>query len=290
MKVIKLSVLILILGIGYAMNVMGSCPTSHPIVHDGSGGVVVPCQYIACPHTPKFWCLSGGTGNNNGTYTSWWFWYPGGKFNGDWAAAGVQGCCGMWDATSFDSKTMTAVIEVAYNEGSIAHSGYTDVEVAEGRSNGFFFTRYYDLFAQAIPRLKISSFNSTGPGGVSTFQVNGFAAGSAAIDYWVILQNGTNALNLPLNPLCSPGGASPCPPPIEGYRVVAKTAGCADGTCTDPTPAPPTTSVASQWNLPVANRDIQGRVPTFPKTGFQITNPDHVDPTNAYISCHPPVF
>jgi len=88
---------------------------------------------------------------------------------------------------------------------------------------------------------------------------------------------------MPLDPMCSPGGISACPPPIEGYRIVAMARGCADGTCANPTPSPPITSIASNWNLPVSNRDIQGRIPSFPISGIQITNPPTESPSNAYI-------
>lgn len=269
----------------YLSKLEAACPTSHPIVHDSVGIVMAQCSPSAsCLHSPKFWCLSGGSANNNGTNTSWWvsMWSPSGYFNGNWSSFGVVGCCGMWDATSFDSKTMTAIVEIASNKGLATHAGYVDVEVAEARSNGFLFTRPYHLYTQKIPSPYIENFISTGPGGVSTFDITGFLDGQS-INYWVILENEMSGNNLLLNPRCSPGGVSPCPPPIEGYKVVAITSGCADGTCNDPTPSPPTTSVASQWNLSVSNRYIQGRVPTFPIYNVQVTNPSNENPSNAYI-------
>lgn len=273
-------IVMIILTIFYLAKVQAACPTSHAIVHDGGGGVSPPCDNSPmCLHTPKFWCLSGGSGNNNGTNTSWW---TGLFFNGDWSAFGVAGCCGMWDATSFDSKTTTVVVEVAYNEGLESHAGYTDVEVAEARSNGFLYTRPNHLLMQKIPAPDITNISSTGPGGVSTFDINGFFYGQS-VNYWVILENGLNGYNLGLNPRCSPGGTSVCPPPIEGYKVVAITAGCADGTCSNPSPSPPTTSIASAWNLPVSNGYIQGRVPIFPINGVQVSNPPTEGPSNAYI-------
>ncbi len=281
MKIINLITIVMILVILNIMEIEGACPTSHAIVHNGLGSVIPQCSPSAsCIHKPKFWCLSGGSGNNNGSYELWW---NGMYFNGDWNALGVIGCCGMWDATSFDSKTMMAIVEIAYNEGSVNHAGYTDVEVAEAGSGGFYFTRSNNLVTQPIPRPSIDSFSSTGPGGKSTFVVKGFTTGYAPVNYWVIRQDGSSGNNLSLNPICSPGGTSACPPPIEGYRIVGITRGCADGTCNNPAPSPPTTSFASQWNLVIANSDIQGRVPTFPVGGFEVTNPDNENPSNAYM-------
>jgi len=262
-----------------------SCPTNHAIQHDGAGAITVQCLPSAsCLHTPRYWCLSGGSSNNNGSSTAWWQQYSGTLwwFNGSWADAGVNGCCGMWDVASFDSRTMMAVVEIAYNEGAATHAGYVNVEVKERPTAGtdYFFTRSNNIASAPIPVPAIANVTTTGLGGTSTFNVTGWKTG-ANIDYWVRLENGTTGNDLSLNARCTPSGTGACPAPIAGYQIVAIYANCADGTCdtTTDAPAPPTTSAVSSWNLTVTNGYLSGRTPTFPLNNVQVANPS----TNGYI-------
>jgi len=290
--------LLLILSISALSLFFGSyasavCPTAHFVQHDGAGAVSPVCTPSgSCLHTPRYFCLSGESANNNGTNTSWWQLYSGTVwwYNGSWDNAGVNGCCGMWDASSFDSRTMWATVEIATNEGSTSHAGQADIEVRERPTAGtsYFFTRATNYAPVNLPIPKVSSFTSTGPGGTSTLTISQWATGSSNMTWWYQLENGTTGTYngsgaLPLNPRCSPGGTSACPNPVAGYRIVAMTRGCADGTCTNPAPAPPTTSVASSWNMTLTGNDINGQAPTFPVSGVTITNPATNTAANAYI-------
>ncbi len=258
-----------------------SCPTPHALQHDGAGAIQVQCNPSAsCLHNGRFWCLSGGSSNNQGTNTNWWKQYSGNIwwFDGNWADSGVNGCCGMWDAASFDSRTMMGIVEIAYNEGATTHAGYVNVEVRERPNAGtdYFFTRSNNIASSPIPAPRITNVVSGGLGGTSTFNVAGWKTGFSNINYWVRLQDGTTGDNLALNARCTPGGTGACPAPIQGYQIVAIYANCQDGNCNSTTdvPAPPTTSLVSSWNLTVTNGYLSGRTPTFPLNNVQVTNPN----------------
>jgi hypothetical protein len=273
-------VIVFFIGMVASYAAYGSCPTSHPIQSSGS---ITNC---GCSPTvfPDFWCLSQGSSCNNGTYFTWlqcdtstcWF-------DGNWSSSGINGCCGMWDAGGCQSKTMMATVHQNRNEGTATHGGEYNADVAEkpAASTGFLF--WLGMPMAPIPTFRIGTYISGGTGGVTTITLAGWGSPSGPANYWVTLQNGTHAPNLALGNNCSPGGTSPCPAPIAGYQIRAITAGCADGTCVVPTPAHPTTSLASAWNLPVGGTSINTRTPTFPIPGITITNPATCTPLNRYI-------
>lgn len=146
-----------------------------------------------------------------------------------------------------------------------------------------FFTRSVYWNMREIPIFHVSNYSSSGLGGVTTITLSKWATSYGPAHYWAKLQNGATGSDLTLNSLCTPGGISSCPQPIAGYQIRAMTRGCADGTCNNPTPAPPTTGFAANWNLTVNNGLIPQRVPTFPITDIQIQNPTTCTPTNRYI-------
>jgi len=261
--------------------VMAVCPSGHPITMDSPGIPNCNCTTRA----GNFWCLGCGTTANNGSNQSWLFCDAGNYcyFDGNWSSPGVLGCCGMWDIGSCESRTMMAKIDQNINEGTSTHRAEY---VALVREKSLTIPSYnFPIFDFAsIPGFHISAANSTGPGGVTTLSFDGWSTSyPGPAHYKARLQTNTDCTDCTLNPICAPGGNSPCPPPISGYRIVATTAGCADGTCDNPTPAPPPSGLPSAWNLTVTNGIINNRVPTFPIIGVQIQNPATCNASNRYI-------
>ena len=284
MKKYFLMLALLIFVLWYAKFLPATCPTAHMIQHPGEGAIIVQCLPSGtCLHTPRFWCLSGGATNNNNGNIKWWKPYIANQwwFDGNWGNP-CDGCCGMWDPGTFDSRTMMAVVEMADNEGSTTHAGYTSVEVCERPIAGgdYFFDRATNTDSEAIPIPNIASVVSGGLGGTSTFNVTGWRTGTN-INYWIRLENGTIGDNLALNARCTPSGTGTCPAPIQGYQIVAIGVGCADTNCdsTTDSPAYPTTSAVSAWNLAVTNGYLSGRTPTFPLNNVQVANPS----TEGYV-------
>jgi len=269
--------------------VWSSCPSNITFQHDCAGQIENVCTPSAsCLHVPRFWCLSCGLQNNNGNYyTSWWQHYSGNLwwFNGSWSSPGVNGCCGMWDASSCPSRTMQVAVDTNDNEGQTTHIAYANVELAERPIAGtsFRFCRGYNIEPDPIPRFKADNFHSTGEGGTSSFDITGFYGNDESLDYWVRLRDGTEGFNLPLNPLCVPDGNSVCPPPIAGYNIVAKFVGCAGGVCNCNGPAPPSTGLVTSWNAVVTNGFINQREPQFPYSNIQVSNPATCNASNAYL-------
>jgi len=276
----KRSIFLVLVGLFCFANLTNAaCPTGHVI----SGNMGTVCSASPCQEDPKFWCLSGGANNNNGTYLSWWNTLTG-DFSGNWLTAGVNGCCGMWDPDSFPARSTMAKVEQEKDEGTNIHACWYGVHVCERPTagSGFLCQKLYDYNMREIPSFTISvGMTSTGPGGITTISLSGWGSAVGPAHYWIQLQNGTSGTNLPPSNICSPGGTGPCPAPIRGYQIRAITTGCADGTCDDPTPAKPTTGIASDWNLTVGGGGtINGRTPTFPIAGVTIQNPATCTPAN----------
>ena len=260
-----------------------SCPTNHAIRHDGAGRVINVADEgcVLCPSCfSRYWCLTTGyLGNNNGSSTSWWQRYSEGKwfYDGSWSDEGIMGCCGMWDSSSSGSRTMMAVVEQSRNEGSTNHAGEYEVEVGERpiEGNDFTFTRETDYEMAEIPRFRVGSVMSPYPPTYIVISLSGWMTGYGPAHYWIKLQNGQTGTNLTVNPICSPGGTQVCPPPIIGYQIRAIAVG---------SNARPTTSLASDWNLPVGSQgSIFGCNPSFPVPGITITTPSTCTDSNNRI-------
>lgn len=264
---------ILILIGGY-LTVKANCVSSIMIQHDGAGGITnVIANQHPHPGLDRFWCLSGRLNANSDSNASWFqqysalLWW----FNGNWQDAYVVGCCSDFDPSAVQSDTMIAVLEQNRNPSTVNHTGEYIIEVAEKKAFGFFFTRSYSRPFTPIPTFHIASYSSSGPGGVTTVNIDGWGDIAGPAHYWIIRKDNTEGEDLPLNPICAPNKNSPCPDPIYGYRITAIAAA-----------SPPTTGVAADWNLTVNNGIITPRVPSFPFT-IQIQNPATCTASNRYI-------
>lgn len=176
----------------------------------------------------------------------------------------------MWDAESFDSRTMIFSAFQDYNPSSVNHAGMYVVVLGEPQMSDY---TGMDGVMENLPVPSIINFYSTGPGGHSTMTLwNGTWP-----FYYIRKMDGSHGKNLPLNDLCSPGGNSPCPPPIRGLRIKAITAPCSDNTCVSS--AFPATGVASDWNL-LVHDDIWGGIGNHT---ISIDNPTYCNETNAFV-------
>jgi len=134
-RIILLFLLVVSIGIFYSEISKASCPTPHAVQHPSPPTNCVS-NVIDGAATGRFWCLSGGAANNNGSNTSWWVQCNVGlwRADGNWANTGVSGCCGMWDTgVSFDSKTMMLVADQNRNPGTVNHQGEYVAQVREPR-------------------------------------------------------------------------------------------------------------------------------------------------------------
>jgi hypothetical protein len=266
------------------------CTSNHAVMHPNNG--VVGLAGTTCPTcAPRFWCLSSGTANNNGAITAWFENYSAGVwwYNGSWGNGGIVGCCGMWEASGGNSRTMMAAIEYNTGEGTATHAGMYEAEVCERPTSGtdFSFNRAYDYSFKEIPYFRIAAGFVNGPiGGTSSFNLMGWGtivSGQGPANYWAILQNGTTTgTNVVLNALCS-GGATACPAPIAGYQIRAAFNGCVGGVC--PAPIRPTSSLPANWAVVAGGGGvINSRVVTFPlATAVTVANPASNTVNNAYL-------
>ena len=221
----------------------------------------------------KYWCLSGGASNNNGTNLSWFQQYQPGIWwiNGSWNDVGVNGCCLCSDALSFPSRTMMFKLEQNRNANTALHSGEYTVELCQKSTTNCNLTRAYDRPFAAIPTFHIKSYASTGAGGITTVEIDNWGSVPGPAHYWINRGDGSEGEDLPLYAKCQPDCASSCPEPIVGYRIKAIAAG-----------SPPTDGNSSNWNLTVNNGVITPRIPNFPFT-IQIQNPSSCTSSNQFI-------
>ena len=291
MKKIFLGFLLIGVVMIFASLANASCVTNHAIQH-GNLGVqnlaAAPCA--SC--IPRFWCLSTGTINNQGTNVAWWqydapttsWWY-----NGSWQNPGINGCCGMWDAVGGDSRTMMATVEAYVNEGAATHYGIYETETMEKLTAGgtdYFFTRAAYWNFREIPYFRIAAGFANGPiGGTSSFSLMGWgtiASGTGPAQYWARLMNGTVGANLTLGSSCTPGGTNACPAPIQGYQIRARFDGCVGGVC--PAPIRPVSSLIANWPTAAGGGGvINTRTPGFPVGGVTVANPGTNTTANCYL-------
>jgi hypothetical protein len=290
MKKIFLGLLLVGIVMIYSSMANAVCSSAHGVMHPNNG--VVGLAGTTCPTCmPRFWCLSSGTQNNNGANVAWWQNYAAGVwwYNGNWANGGIQGCCGMWDASGGNSRTMMATVEYNTGEGTATHAGMYETEVNERTiiaTTDFSFNRAYDYSFKEIPYFRIASGFVNGPiSGTSSFNFVGWGtivSGQGPANYWISLQTGTTGTNLTLNPLCI-GGATACPAPILGYQIRAAFQGCVGGVC--PAPIRPTSSLVANWPIVAGGGGVIGtRIVTFPlASAVTVANPGTNTVNNAYL-------
>jgi hypothetical protein len=256
---------------------VSTCPPNQGgFIHNGAGNIsnVIDNQHIS--NMDMYWCLTTGYFNYGGTSPLGWFQqYMSGTwwFNTQWMTPWPIGCCGCW-FTNFSSSVMIAKLEQNRNPGTAAHSGECTVELAEqnlGPQGEFWFTRSYDRPFSPLPTFHISNHHSTGPGGITSITIDNWGTVPGPAHYWIKEYNGPEGDDLPLNPKCSSNCSGSCPEPISGYEIRAIASG-----------NPPTTELASNWNLTVTNGIITPRIPNFPFT-IQIQNPETCNSSNRYI-------
>ena len=275
---LKLITFFLIIVIVIGANIIeSSCPSNHNITMDEPG--ISNCYLDSIK--AKYWCLSGGAEHNNGSDGNWLINNSENsncKINDNWGNPKVKGCCGMWDASSFDSKIVMATIEQPQLEEAIYHWADYYAVLAERESEGFHLPK--GTF-KAIPTFNISEAKSTGPGGFTFITLNDWGKIRGPAHYRIKLKNGVICDDCDFDSLCSPNGNSICPPPIIGYQIRAITAPCTDEDCMFP--APPKDGLSLSWNTPVINGTITGRNPIFPIDNIRIINPAECNSTNRFI-------